>query len=168
MSTRFIGSLMLVSSCLALVASHLHARVIEHWPYDKLFKHADLVVIVRPLSVRDATAKDKAVPPGKRDYLVGVVTNFKVLHVVKGAYKEENLELVHFKYKKDLKIGIINGPGLVSFHTKEINLSGDTWAGRVQNEYMLFLKRGKDKRLEFVSGQVDPELSVKQLLGPLP
>jgi hypothetical protein len=166
MSTRLVGSLILGWACLALLASQSHARQIEDWPYDKLFKHSELVVIVRPLSVRDATAKDKAVPPGNRDYLVGVVTNFKILHVVKGTYKAENLDLVHFKLKEGAQI--LNGPLLVSFHTKRFTLMMKSGFAVYDNNYMLFLKPGKDKRLEFVSGQFDPELSVKQLLGPLP
>jgi hypothetical protein len=80
MSIRPVGSLILGCACLALLAGHAQSRrFIANWPYDKLFKHADLVVIVLPLSVRDATAKDKAVPPGDHYFLAGVVTNFKVL-----------------------------------------------------------------------------------------
>jgi hypothetical protein len=142
------------------------AREIEDWPYDKLFKTADLVVIVQPLSVRDAAEKDKAVPPYGRDYLVGIVTNFKVLHVVKGEYKETELELVHFKMKPGSHIG--NGPLLVSFHTGSIAIRGNGWSGGAANDYMLFLKSNKEKRLDFVSGQFDPELSVKQMTHPLP
>jgi hypothetical protein len=164
MSTRLIGSLVLACACLTLLVGRSQARSIEDWPFDKLFKHAELVVIVRPLSVRDATAKDKAVPPGNRDYLAGVVTTFKVLHVVKGAYKEEKFDLVHFKRKEGARLPA-NGPLLVSFQTKGVKI-GDSWYRH--SEYMLFLKADNDKRLAFVSGQFDPELSVKQLFDPLP
>jgi hypothetical protein len=167
MKSQIATVLILFGTFLAPICGHCSARQIEDWPYDKLFKNADLVVIVQPLSVRDATEKDKAIPPevGK-DWLVGIVTNFKVLHVVKGEYKEKELDLVHFKLKKGAMIG--NGPLLVSFHTKSISIRGDGWSGGAENEYMLFLKSGKDKRLEFVSGQFDPELSVKQMTRPLP
>jgi hypothetical protein len=40
-------------------------------------------------------------------------------------------------------------------------IRGEDWAGGVGNQCMLFVKRGKDKRLEFVSGPPDPTLSVK-------
>jgi hypothetical protein len=166
MTNRVAALLILSGAFLALTCGDCPARQIEDWPYNKLFKKADLVVIVKPLSVRDATEKDKAVPPEGKDYLVGVVTKFKVLHVVKGEYKEKELELVHFKLKKGTMI--LNGPSLVSFHTKSIRISGDSWSGGAENEYMLFLKSGKDKRLTFVSGQFDPELSVKQVTSPLP
>jgi len=150
---------------LALVCGDGSARLIEDWPYDKLFKNAELVVIVQFVSVRDATEKDKAVPPAKFDNLVGIVTTFKVLHVVKGEYKEENLDLVHFKLKEGT--AIVNGPLLVSFE-KGIEIKGEKWKLSQACEYVLFLKKGKDGRLDFVSGQYDPELSVKQMMRPLP
>jgi hypothetical protein len=151
---------------LASSADSLHARQIEDWPYDKLFKHADLVVIVKPLSVRDAKAEDKADPP--EDYLTGIVTTFKVVHVLKGEYADKKkLELVHFRLKEGRMIG--NGPLLVSFHTKEIPISGKSWSVLItEPEYMLFLKKQKDGNFTFVSGQFDPKLSVIQLLSPLP
>jgi hypothetical protein len=34
--------------------------------------------------------------------------------------------------------------------------------------YLLFLKQGKDGRYEPVSGQIDAELSVKEVNSPLP
>jgi hypothetical protein len=152
---------------LASTAGSLRARQIEDWPYDKLFKHADLVVIVKPLSVRDATEKDKAAPPeAGKDYLVGIVTKFAVLHVVKGEYKEKELGIVHFKLKKGVVVG--NGPLLASFYTKRLSISGDFGAATMKPEYMLFLKKQEDGRFTFVSGQFDPELSVKQMLSPLP
>ncbi len=71
-----------------------------------------------------------------------------------------------FKLKKGRRI--LNGPRLVSFHTEPIHIQGTGWSRHTARlEYMLFLKRGKDKRLGFVSGQFDPELSVRQLLLPL-
>src|SRR5262245_234987 len=92
-------------------------RQIESWPYDKLFKRADLVLLVKPLSVRDAKEADAAVPPAEdADILAGVVTSFKVLSVVKGEYKQEKFDLIHFRLKEGVQI--INGPALVSFHTK--------------------------------------------------
>jgi hypothetical protein len=152
----------LTVSC--LLASLLTNRQIEDWPYEKLFKRAELIVIVKPIEVRDANSQDSAKPP--EDYLEGVATKFKLLHVVKGEQKQDKLEVVHFKLKKGTQIG--NGPLLVSFHTKPFALEGDGWARNVtESTYMLFLKREKDERLNFVSGQFDPALSVKQILDPL-
>jgi hypothetical protein len=167
MKTRIATFMILLGAFFALTCGDCPARQIEEWPYDKLFKNADLVVILKPVSVRDATEKDKAVPPDPgKDFMVGIVTKFKVLHVVKGEYKEKELELIHFKLKEGAMVN--NGPVLVSFHMKSVSIKGDDWAGGAANDYMLFLKAGKDKRLDFVSGQFDPDLSVKQMTSPLP
>jgi hypothetical protein len=144
----------LVAAC-----SECHARQIENWPYEKLFKTAEVVVIGKPVSVRDATEKDKAAPPHGEQYLVGVVTKFEILHVVKGKHDGKELELVHFRLKQKEAL-ILNGPLLVSFHTKPVR--------GTENEYMLFLKAGKDERLEWVSGQFNAAYSVKQMTSPLP
>ncbi len=152
---------------LACPVGVLSARQIPEWPYDKLFKHAELVVIVRPISVREAKAGEAADPPAS--YLTGVVTNFRVLHVVKGQYADKNLDLVHFRINPKFDGVIGNGPSLVAFHTQEIAISGKSWSGGTgYPEYMVFLKKQQDGRFTFVSGQFDPELSVKQLLKPLP
>jgi hypothetical protein len=167
MKGKLVADLILFAALFTLPCGDCFARQLEDWPYDKLFKNADLVVIVKPSAVRDATEKDKAIPPDNEDYLVGVVTSFKVIHVVKGEYKEKKLDLVHFKIKEGRMIG--NGPLLVSFHTKETKIRGDSWSSIImESEYMLFLKKQKDGQFTFVSGQFDPELSVKQVLSPLP
>ena len=167
MLKRVAAILFGLTAILALVSGSCLARGIESWPYDKLFKNSDLVIIVKPLSVRDATEQDKAIPPDDgKDFLVGVVTSFEVLHVIKGERKEKKLDLVHFKLKEGAIIK--NGPLLISFHTKPLRIKADGWTAHAGDEYMLFLKSGKDKRLEFVSGQFDPELSVKQVMYPLP
>jgi hypothetical protein len=140
---------------LVLLASISHAGPVELWPYEKLFKNATLVVVVKPLATREATAKDKAVPPHDyHDYLTGVVTRFKVIVVVKGEYKDkDDLNILHFRLKTKKEGGrrwIIDTPWLASFPNKESN-----------DDYLLFLKKGKDGRMEFVSGQLNPALSVK-------
>jgi hypothetical protein len=160
-------SFLLCSAVVALLCSNLAARQIQEWPYNKLFKHADLVIIAKPVAVRDAEKDDHATPPkGYSDYLTGVVTSLEVLHVVKGEYKLKKLDLTHFQYKKGVRVA--NGPMLVEFHTKDMQLSGGRWSGIYPPEYMLFLKKGKDGRMEPVSGQVDPRLSVKQIMGAFP
>lgn len=153
-----------IAALLILSFGTAWGRLIESWPYDKLFKNAELVIIAKAVSVRDANNADKANPP--RDYLVGVVTTLEVEHVVKGEYKDQRLELVHFRLKEGSRI--MNGPLLVEFHTKPQTLRGYGWAASIEPEYMLFLKKSKDGRFECVSGQFDPQLSVKQILDPLP
>src|SRR5262249_19773881 len=100
MCMRLVGSFSLGVMCLALLASRSHARTEPCWPYETLFKESTLIVVVKPWSVRDATAKDKAVPPAERDDMVGIVTTFRVVYVVKGEYKNESLDIVHFRMNK--------------------------------------------------------------------
>jgi hypothetical protein len=147
-------------SWLALLCGNANAREIEDWPYDKLFKHSELVVIVNALEVREAKKEDRAKPPAK--YLTGVVTTFDVLHVVKGKQEKKKLEIIHFRL--DYGASINNGPKLVTFHTGALTVNGVT---NKDYAYMLFLRKGKDGRLTFVSGQIDTVLSVKQILRPL-
>jgi hypothetical protein len=155
-----------MASCLtvsSLLACLLTGRQIQDWPYEKLFKRADLIVIVKPLEVREANIQDDAKPP--QDYLTGIVTKFKILHVVKGEFKKDNLEIVHFRLKKDRRV--MNGPLLVSFQKKAVKLKDEDLKIEVKDwEYMLFLKQEKDGRLNFASGQFDPALSVKQMTVP--
>jgi hypothetical protein len=166
MATPRTGTFLLGCAILGILCSSLSARQIEDWPYDKLFKQADLVVIVKPLAVRDASKEDQAIPPkGHSNLLTGLVTTFEVLQVVKGECKQKKMELVHFRLKAGVKVS--DGPLLVSFHTKARDLSGKGRAGWFRSDYMLFLKK-KGGRFEPVSGQFDPGLSVKQMMEPLP
>jgi hypothetical protein len=138
---------------LALLAGDSQARPTpSRWPFEKLFKHADLVVVVKPVATRDATDKDGIVPP--EDYLTGVVTTFHVGPLLKGEYKGKKLDLIHFRFKEGM--GILNHPGLASFPATPVDRSF-----KFRHDYLLFLKKGKGGRLEFVSGYDDPIPSVK-------
>src|SRR5207244_2413081 len=100
---------------------------------------------------RDAKAKDGLngadLPPDFRGDLVGVVTHFDVLHVIKGEYKDKKFDLAHYRLKEGVQIA--NGPLLVSFHTKPFDLQGRGWSSAVlKSEYILFLKKRKDGRFE--------------------
>jgi hypothetical protein len=158
----------LIAVTLILSFGTAHGRFIESWPYARLFKTADLVIIAKALSVCDAPEVDKATPlPREWDHLVAVVTTLKVEYVVKGDYKDDRLKLVHFRLKKGSLI--INGPLLAKFSTKPQRFEGPRWSASFgQPDYMVFLKKTKDGHFECVSGQYDSELSVKQILSPLP
>jgi hypothetical protein len=156
----------LIAACSLLFAlpSRSTGRPVREWSYAHLFKEADLVLLLEPQSTRDAVEKDGAVPP--RDYLTGVVTTLKVLHVIKGEFKQQTIDLVHFRYKKGAQVE--NGPGLVSFKTGQQALSGKRWSGGYKPDYVVFLKKDKNGRFEFVSGNFDSDDSVKEVHWPLP
>jgi hypothetical protein len=150
---------------LGVLTPTLSARLLENWPYDRLFKEADLVVIARATSTEDCDDKTSD-NPWKEEFL-GLNTAFSVETVLKGKCKGDKLTVLHFKVRDEVRIA--NGPLLVSFRTKgtEIVLKGGTKVGLGAPEYILFLKATKDGRFEPVSGRTDPRLSVKEVHSPL-
>jgi hypothetical protein len=149
------------------VAPNLYCNLEKLRSYDNLFDSASLVVIVETLSVRPATEQDKIEPP--RDmakYLDPFVAHLLVLHVVKGTYADDTLDLVHYRWKKDAPI--INATDMVKFRTSD-GLSG--WLAQKHLRYstgglLLFLTKTKEGRYEFVTGQLTPSQSVRQLQPP--
>jgi hypothetical protein len=144
------------------------ARQVESWSYERLFKEADLVVI----ATAKATADTNDAPPDNRwkSALVGQQTTFTVDVVLKGKPPAWALAVVHFK----LKAGVVtqDGPLLVTFRTKGFVIEG---GGKIKYnvqlgppQYLLFLKTADKERFALVSGQTDPELSVKEIYPPLP
>ena len=108
------------------------ARLIEDWPYEKLFRIADIVVIARV----DKTEPSQDASPTNsfaEIELVGQNTTFKINHVLKGKLDDEQITMLHFKIGKS-PTAIINGPLLARFDTKESSSA----------EFMLFLRRLKD------------------------
>jgi len=160
----------LAVACAAWLASPSLARVVEDWPYERLFKEADLVVIATAVSSKDTrdTFIDKRWP---LDF-VGQSTTFDVLQVVKGKYTEKKLDILHFKFgkRRDKETGpvlIRDGPTFVNFPTEPAEVKvGGVFFDKSKIEYMLFLKKAADGRYEPVSGRIDPDFSVRELFPP--
>jgi hypothetical protein len=155
----------LVICGLELGASSALARRLENWPYERLFKEADLIVIAQATAAEDCRERDND-NPWKVEFL-GVNTTLKINAVVKGKPGSDTVTVLHFRLTDGQLIA--DGPLLVSFRTKGIAL--DLKKAQVElgrPEYMLFLKAGKDGRYEPVSGRIDPELSVREMHAPLP
>ena len=140
---------------LAIGANIASARLIPHWPYDKLAREADLIVIAKAEASVD-TSDILTNEPFKTE-LVGMETKLTVRAVLKGKFEGDALRLLHFRLK-----GLMpsNGPMLVTFQTP------DQTRPKSAPEYLLFLKRRTDGRFETVTGQIDPILSVLQLERP--
>jgi hypothetical protein len=139
------------------------ARILANWPYDKLMKEADLVVIAVPSKTEDADDKP---PEHVWNYeFVGQNTTFEIKSALKGKVDGKSIKVLHFRFG-DLKKGldpndffshvIMDGPCFVAFDL-----------AKPASEHLLYLKLMKDGRYEPVSGRVDPELSVRQLTKPL-
>jgi hypothetical protein len=141
------------------------ARRIPSWPYDKLFREADLVVLARPVSSADSgeVTRDN---PWKAEF-VGVNTQFVTKAVLKGQLKGDRLTVLHYRLRKGVLVE--DGPRLISFRLRDLMITTKTAkVGLGRPDYLLFLKRRGDGRYEPVSGPVDPEESVREVGLPLP
>ena len=162
---RNVALVLIIPLVSALCSSLCIARGVESWPYDKLFKSADVVVIAKVISV--TVADDDVAEKKPRAYFKGVLTTFEVKYVMKGDHKDKRIEVFHYGFKENEKIPD-NGPMLVSFHKESMEIHYKEGAAILgEPQYMIFLKKRKDGRYECVSGQFDPLLSVKQILEPL-
>ncbi len=164
MSARTLTVFVTVLISADIFSASIYGRQIDDWPYEKLAKEADLILVAKAISTDDAAADVADKPP--RDYLVGVISSFQVKYVIKGALQTKKISVFH--YRLNLKEGqeIGDGPLLVSFQAKESRVRRE-WGTTVlaPPEYMMFLKKRNDGRYECVSGQFDPSLSVRQVTG---
>jgi hypothetical protein len=143
------------------------ARQVESWPYGRLFKEADVIVIAT--AERTSDTKDR--PKTRQWKLVGQVTVFSVQRTLKGKVEGPTVRVLHFRLPRG-KLAE-DGPLLVSFRTKsgvvKRVVDGVMEVAQVpKGEYLLFLKARKDGRYEPVSGPIDPAFSVRELLVPSP
>jgi hypothetical protein len=145
------------------------ARALEDWPYDRLLKEADLVVIAVPKKTEKT--RDKVHYPGEKrrvEYLRGQVTVFEVQGTIKGQAPKDGLKVLHSRLFKVEDVP--SGPMLIEFRIGEYSFeySDGTKTIRRETPYLLYLKRRKDGRYEPVSGLYDPRLSVFEVLTPPP
>jgi hypothetical protein len=153
--------LVVLAVVMGTTAGTASARWLENWPYERLLKEADLVIIARATAVED-TPDRTTENPWKAEFL-GVNTTFRVKATLKGKSAGEEIKVLHFKLRDGVRI--IDGPLLVCFRTDGFGLElkdGPKVQFRTP-EYMLFLRAGQDGRYEPLSGRVDPELSVREL-----
>jgi hypothetical protein len=147
-----------VGLCLFPLAGR--GRLLEFWPYDKLMKSSDLVVIARAVKTEDCA--DRYMAHSWAHEFAGQDTVCDVVHTLKGKTDRKQIKVLHFKWgdlKKDVDpksvdAFIIDGPLFVAFRTKN------------GPDYLLFLRALKDGRYEPVSGKIDPQLSVRVLTDP--
>jgi hypothetical protein len=146
---------------LIFLCTTVFAREHEFWSYDRLAKEADLIVIATPISTRD-TAERTTLPGIERVDAnkvrsaipaIGVETTFTTLAVLKGDAKIAKVVFHHLREAAP-KLSL-DGPGLVAFDSKE------------KKRFLLFLKREPDGRYAPLTGQTDPDGSVK-VLGDVP
>jgi hypothetical protein len=145
------------------------ARRLPDWPYDRLLKEADLVVVAA--AVKSEPAADKL----EGDYafeLDGINTRFTVKAVLKGEAPKGDLTVLHYqmgrlkpgKTEDDQMYAAKSGPDLVTFRAEPLRVRvGGSGTEMPAPEYLLYLKKRADGRYEPVSGQFDPDLSVREI-----
>jgi len=139
------------------VVAEAQARIHRFWSYDDLATNATLVVVATSTSVAD-TSEVAALPDivtihpdGSKEPVMGagVETTFQILTVLKGECTSKSLVLHHYKRAKETSS--YGGPGFVAFEPKD------------KKRYLMFLQKEADGRYVAVSGQTDPDDSIKQL-----
>jgi hypothetical protein len=133
------------------------ARIHEYWPYDRLTKEADLIVIATPVSVHDTSERTTLPNIVQTDTnnvrspipAIGVETTFAVLSILKGATNTNTFVLHHLRERE--KKPAINPPGLVTFDPKD------------KKRFLLFLKGEPDGRYAPLTGQTDPDGGIRDL-----
>jgi hypothetical protein len=129
-------------------------------------RESDLVVIAQPVATKESgqTTSDN---PWKAEF-VGIHTTFTVEYTFKGKHDSNKLIVVHYRLKKGDRIQ--HGPAFVTFRLVPMVLEDRSggYTGWKQSEYLLFLKKRKDGYYEPVSGQLDAQLSVREVAPPLP
>jgi len=152
----------------ALIALPVRARLLENWPYERLFKEADLVVIAIAGDTTDT--KDRFTAKGWKVEFIGQATQFVVQSALKGKLgQDKKIAVLHYRLPEGVQV--INGPLLVKFRKDAVMLNGTIngtafKAGLGCPEYMLFLRLRKDGRYEPVSGEIDPSLSIREMHEP--
>ncbi len=160
-----------------LLAPTASARKTEAWPYERLFQHADIVVIA--VAITSAPNEQKwAEPIFAPQPFRGVTTQLRVVSTVKGS-PSPTIKVLHYKYA-DSTPPVNDGPALISFITGPVSidvqplkraetelkaLSQKRLSQNSAPEYLLFLKKRQDGSFEAVSGQVDPSFSVRALFN---
>ncbi len=160
-----------------LGANVTSAQLVPLWPKEKLFKESDLIVIAEAISTKNT--KDRVVDERWQDFKLAVIhTTFRPAHFVKGDKKLKKLVLLHFRMGEDIGKQpevreIVNGPSFIEFQ-KEPKAPGKPLVAHFQGKkypgpkYLLFLKKRKDGKYEFVTGRLFPQLSIHVWQKPLP
>lgn len=152
----------------AVMAAPVHARLLENWPYDRLFKEADLVVIA--IAGESTDTKDRFSKKGWNVEFIGQNTQFVAESILKGKLgANKKLTVLHYRLPEGVLIK--NGPLFVKFRKDAAMLQGTIngtafKGGLGRPDYMLFLRLRQDGRYEPVSGEVDPALSIREMHEP--
>ena len=153
--------------CLLLCAAIQsgEARQIEDWPYERLFAEADLVVIAAAEATEESEDNLEVDGWAASDF-VGQNTMFEIQSTLKGAIDKKTIQILHFRAAEGRLLE--NGPLFVAFRHGALKAKWKDGNIVTPVEYLLFLRKLDDGRFELVSGQIDPELAVREMHPTLP
>ena len=148
---------------LTLATLHLQGREIEFWPYERLEREADLIVI-GPAEKSEDSGELVPGPLWKIEF-VGVNTLFKVTGVLKGRCKENQLTVFHLRIPDGFTLK--DPPSTITFRTGVLPIrSPGKVTSLARPEYLLFLKKRADGRFEPLSGPLESCHSFRELYLP--
>jgi hypothetical protein len=156
-------TLLLFAVAVSAIGTMAHARILDPWPYDRLMKEADLVVIATPVQNKGST--DTFQVENWKGKFHRIETVFEPGALLKGKLEAKTLTLLHYRFEADPEIhNVLDGPMLVHFHIAQPGRLMKMKDGvKDHADYLLFLKKRADGRYEAVSGQIDPALAVREL-----
>lgn len=131
------------------------ARAVRLWSDGDLWEGADLVVLATVVS----TQAPMLSPTLKPSDVITVETTFTADHILKGSLSSATLRLSHLAYGDPAywpQAMINGGPGAISFDKN------------AHRQYLLFLKHDKGDTYSPLSGQRDPELSIRMIVAYRP
>ncbi len=151
------------------------ARKVEDWPYERLFKEADLVMIgsVEGWGSAKVLWSEKIFD---KERFEGKKIAFHPRSVLKGEPASPCIWVLHFSYKKGAApyedgpnlVNFVKKPVLIEVKSKKEGKAQESKAKRVSKsmvsppEYLLFLKE-RNGMYEPVSGQLDAAFSVRAI-----
>lgn len=135
------------------VSMPVSARLVESWSYAEMFDKADLVVVAKRVETKD-TSEHTTLPDIKPVInVIGIVTKFESLLVIKGGKDVKEFQLHHYRFESERSKSLVDTANLIEF----------SWE---HPAYLLFLKKERDGRYAPVTGQTDPgAYSVLELRG---
>ncbi|RLA03898.1 MAG: hypothetical protein DRQ54_10190, partial [Gammaproteobacteria bacterium] len=149
--------LTVLSMLFTLSTSLSHARGVTIWAYEDLVKDSDVVMIASLFEASKRTGTQElflsefARKRGAEGFKVdSVLTKFTVMAVVKGEYDSIYLELHHHAYPEDF------GPIL--------NEWGFEWYEKINETFLVFLKRDHSRRLGPTAGYGDLVISFVKMV----
>jgi hypothetical protein len=133
-----------------LLCLSARARLEPDSDIDVLLPQSDLIVIARPVSVKETDEKTSVFWPWPQIPVVGVETTFEVLSVLKGSGALKQFVFHHFR-RIEKPHRELDSPQLVSFDPN------------TNESFLLFLKVESEGRYASAAGQVDPAAGIHHL-----